>query len=58
VVGGSLPVGSRLQFCIKYHCGGEHWDNNGGDNYVFQVRWGFGTTNTSLYYFILIEKLW
>ena len=37
VVGSSLPVGSRLKFCIKYHCEGEHWDNNGGDNYVFQV---------------------
>ena len=38
VVGSSLPLGSRLKFCIKYHCEGEHWDNNGGDNYVFQVR--------------------
>merc|ERR1719352_649898 len=28
VVGSSLPVGSRVQFCIKYHCEGEHWDNN------------------------------
>jgi protein phosphatase 1 regulatory subunit 3A/B/C/D/E len=38
VVGSSLPVGSRLQFCLKYQCEGEHWDNNGGDNYAFQVR--------------------
>jgi protein phosphatase 1 regulatory subunit 3A/B/C/D/E len=41
VVGSSLAVGSRLQFCIKYDCDGEHWDNNGGVNYVFQVRLGF-----------------
>ena len=33
----SLPVGSRLQFCLKYDCAGEHWDSNGGANYVFQV---------------------
>eukprot|EP00090_Calanus_glacialis_P046388 TRINITY_DN909_c0_g1_i10.p1 TRINITY_DN909_c0_g1~~TRINITY_DN909_c0_g1_i10.p1 ORF type:complete len:632 (-),score=221.93 TRINITY_DN909_c0_g1_i10:191-2086(-) len=33
----SLPVGSRVQFCLKYDCEGEHWDSNGGNNYVFQV---------------------
>ena len=33
----SLPVGARLQFCLKYICEGEHWDSNGGANYVFQV---------------------
>eukprot|EP00092_Neocalanus_flemingeri_P016725 GFUD01018088.1.p1 GENE.GFUD01018088.1~~GFUD01018088.1.p1 ORF type:complete len:658 (-),score=152.47 GFUD01018088.1:847-2820(-) len=33
----SLPVGNRLQFCLKYDCAGEHWDNNEGSNYVFQV---------------------
>jgi len=34
---GSLPVGSRVQFCLKFDCEGEHWDSNGGGNYVFQV---------------------
>ena len=34
----SLPVGSRVQFCLNYDCEGEHWDSNGGNNYVFQVR--------------------
>lgn len=34
---GALPVGARLQLCIKYSCAGEHWDSNGGGNYVFQV---------------------
>ena len=33
----SLPVGSRVQFCLRYECAGEHWDNNEGENYVFQV---------------------
>jgi len=33
-----LPVGSRLQFCLRFDCGGEeHWDSNAGNNYVFQV---------------------
>jgi len=34
---GSLPVGSRLQLCLKFSCLGEHWDSNGGANYFFQV---------------------
>jgi len=35
---GCLPVGSRVQFCLRYNCGGqEYWDNNNGANYVFQV---------------------
>ena len=34
---GSLAVGGRVQFCLKYICEGEHWDSNGGANYVFQV---------------------
>jgi len=33
----SLAVGARLQFCLKYICEGEHWDSNGGANYVFQA---------------------
>jgi len=35
--GESLGVGSRIQFCLKYICEGEHWDSNGGANYVFQA---------------------
>ena len=42
---GSLPVGSRLQFCLKYICEGEHWDSNGGANYVFQVAFFFLSSN-------------
>ena len=34
----SLSVGERLQFCLKFICEGEHWDSNGGSNYVFQVN--------------------
>jgi len=34
---GSLPVGSRVQFCLRFDCEGEHWDSNEGGNYVFQV---------------------
>jgi len=34
---GRCPVGTRLQFCLKYSCMGEHWDSNGGENYVFQT---------------------
>ena len=35
---GCLPLGARLQFCIKFECEGqEYWDNNNGTNYVFQV---------------------
>jgi len=37
LVTSTLAVGSRLQFCLKYDCAGEHWDSNGGTNYVFQV---------------------
>jgi len=37
LVTANLTVGSRLQFCLKYDCAGEHWDSNGGANYVFQV---------------------
>ena len=36
----SLPdmdVGDKLQFCLRYECGGEYWDSNGGSNYIFQV---------------------
>ena len=35
---GSLPVGSRVQFCLRFDCEGVHWDSNEGGNYVFQVR--------------------
>ena len=36
---GSLPVGSRVQFCIKYETAGqEFWDSNNSTNYVFQVN--------------------
>lgn len=35
---GSLPVGSRIQFCLRYNSSGsEFWDSNNGANYVFQV---------------------
>jgi len=35
---GSLPVGSRIQFCLKLATAGtEFWDSNNGANYVFQV---------------------
>ena len=34
----SLPVGSRVQFCLKIDTAGtEFWDNNSGNNYVFQI---------------------
>ena len=33
----SLAVGGRIKFCLKFVCEGEHWDSNGGANYVFQV---------------------
>lgn len=37
---GFLPVGSRVQFCLRFDSSGsEYWDNNGGANYVFQVNW-------------------
>ena len=36
---GSLPIGSRIQFCLRYNSSGaEYWDSNNGANYVFQVR--------------------
>ena len=36
---GFLPVGSRVQFCLRFDSSGsEFWDNNGGVNYVFQVK--------------------
>jgi hypothetical protein len=39
LVVGSLPVGSRIQFCLRYNSSGaEFWDSNNGTNYVFQVR--------------------
>lgn len=35
---GSLPIGSRIQFCLRYNSSGaEFWDSNNGTNYVFQV---------------------
>ena len=35
---GTLPVGSRIQFCLKLATAGtEFWDSNNGTNYVFQV---------------------
>ena len=35
---GSLPIGSRIQFCLRYNSSGaEFWDSNNGANYVFQV---------------------
>ena len=46
LVVGTLSVGSRVQFCLKYDCEGEHWDNNGGENYVFQVRSCFRNLRT------------
>lgn len=33
----NLPVGGRIQFCLKFVCEGEHWDSNGGANYIFQA---------------------
>jgi hypothetical protein len=53
LVVGSLSEGSRVQFCLKYYCEGEHWDNNGGENYVFQVRYCFRNwgQNTLFSYF-------
>ena len=36
-LGESLAVGGRIKFCLKFVCEGEHWDSNGGANYVFQV---------------------
>merc|ERR1719318_1125937 len=44
----SLPVGSRVQFCLKYDCEGEHWDSNGGSNYVFQVFLNSGHQNVHI----------
>ena len=30
-------VGKRLQFCLKFECAGNvYWDNNGGNNFIFQ----------------------
>ena len=46
LVVGSLSVGNRLQFCLKFDCEGEYWDNNGGENYVFQVRSCFRNLGT------------
>ena len=55
---GCLPVGSRVQFCLRYACGGqEFWDNNGGTNYILQVCFflqnmiftGDGKTNVFFY---------
>jgi protein phosphatase 1 regulatory subunit 3A/B/C/D/E len=38
LVVGTLPVGSRIQFCLRYNSSGaEFWDSNNGANYVFQV---------------------
>jgi len=34
---GKLFAGTRVQLCLRYECEGDHWDNNGGSNYVFQV---------------------
>ena len=36
-----LDVGDKLQFCLRYECGGEYWDSNGGANYIFQVGMRF-----------------
>ena len=37
---GCLPIGSRIQFCVRYECAGqEFWDNNNNGNYVFQVKY-------------------
>ena len=47
LVVGSLPVGSRIQFCLRYNSSGaEFWDSNNGTNYVFQVRDDFSAFNT------------
>jgi hypothetical protein len=46
LVVGSLPVGSRIQFCLRYNSSGaEFWDSNNGTNYVFQVRDDFSAFN-------------
>jgi len=45
---GNLPVGSRLQFCLKFDCEGEYWDSNGGDNYVFQVFLNSSSSSRSI----------
>ena len=34
---GALAVGSQVEFCIKFLCCEEYWDNNNGINYIFQV---------------------
>ena len=43
----NLPVGGTLQFCLKFDCDGEHWDNNWGFNYVFKVFLNSNTLNKS-----------
>jgi len=44
----SLAVGSMLEFCLKYDCEGEYWDNNGGANYLFQVFPNSGSISSAL----------
>lgn len=33
----TLTPGQRLEFAVRYHsCGAQYWDNNGGNNYIFE----------------------
>lgn len=42
----TLTIGQRLEFAIRFQCKGcQYWDNNGGQNYVFQCL--PPSTNTS-----------
>jgi len=35
---GEVAVGTRVELCFRYEAGGcRYWDNNNGNNYVFQV---------------------
>lgn len=54
---GFLPVGSRVQFCLRFDSSGsEYWDNNGGANYVFQVNWILTDLRPKLLNFESVKK--
>ena len=54
---GFLPVGSRVQFCLRFDSSGsEYWDNNGGANYVFQVNLNFNRLETKTFEFWICKK--